>query len=460
MTRPSVKRSAPVKIVGAVNILAPTGSSAYYRLTWIEPDGKNGRTSAGTTLHGAVDQATALSTRLDLAAGLGGAMPLEDLVAEYTATGEGRNRKQGESDWTSTHRGNVRRKLNRAVTGHEHVQAWDVDRKLIDVLRSRAGTPNGVRELTSIVRGLLAYGHALGVFSPEQVALLPANAPKMRPSVVGTAAPKRQRKPRRAGASEQYVHDEDAPNALRIVRLGEELAVVFPEWGRLAVELAAASGPRWGEQFQLTAIDVHLDPEDYKAAGRARPFMDIESQIDPEARVAGGGDRRKAPKGEKIRSTGVPQTTITGYPLLEELRLRRLAALAEQAAGSNPEALLFPTKTGKLFHHTSFNTKYLLPAAERAGWRIVRWQETYEKVAKSTGKSETGTRTRRQMVQTWHSLRHRFARTCIDRMGMSAGELMAIGGWEDETVVRNRYYNSGEEHLDAGLKAFDVFRQD
>jgi hypothetical protein len=55
---------------------------------------------------------------------------------------------------------------------------------------------------------------------------------------------------------------------------------------------------------------------------------------------------------------------------------------------------------------------------------------------------------------TWHSLRHRYARTCVDIRKLSAGELMAHGGWENETVVKNRYYNAGEEHFDSGSKKF------
>lgn len=49
---------------------------------------------------------------------------------------------------------------------------------------------------------------------------------------------------------------------------------------------------------------------------------------------------------------------------------------------------------------------------------------------------------------------HRFARYCIDVLGLTAGELMAVGGWESETVVRNRYYNVGQEHADSALSKF------
>jgi hypothetical protein len=43
----------PVKAVGEVNVLAPSAKSPYFRLTWIEPDGAQGRTTGGRTLGGA-----------------------------------------------------------------------------------------------------------------------------------------------------------------------------------------------------------------------------------------------------------------------------------------------------------------------------------------------------------------------------------------------------------------------
>ncbi len=33
-------RCKPVKVVGGVNVLAPTATYPYFRLTWVEPDGR------------------------------------------------------------------------------------------------------------------------------------------------------------------------------------------------------------------------------------------------------------------------------------------------------------------------------------------------------------------------------------------------------------------------------------
>jgi hypothetical protein len=39
----------------------------------------------------------------------------------------------------------------------------------------------------------------------------------------------------------------------------------------------------------------------------------------------------------------------------------------------------------------------------------------------------------------------------IDRFGLEAGELMAVGGWENIATVENRYYRSGQEHEESAL---------
>ena len=38
-----------------------------------------------------------------------------------------------------------------------------------------------------------------------------------------------------------------------------------------------------------------------------------------------------------------------------------------------------------------------------------------------------------------------------DWFELDAGELMAVGGWENIATVENRYYKSGEEHEESAL---------
>ncbi len=145
---------------------------------------------------------------------------------------------------------------------------------------------------------------------------------------------------------------------------------------------------------------------------------------------------------------------MTGYPLRSAVFARADAALAEQTAGRNRDALLFPTDTGRALLATVFDSDFWLPAAIAAGWQIQSWTDSRSRWNEADRRWEVVTSERRQLVHTWHSLRHRFARYCIDHRKFTEGELMAAGGWENLATVQNRYYNAGKEHESTALAKF------
>jgi len=79
-----------------------------------------------------------------------------------------------------------------------------------------------------------------------------------------------------------------------------------------------------------------------------------------------------------------------------------------------------------MHHHSSFMSDYFAPAAIASGWPRQEWVEECERWDKRQKKFVPVTRQRTQFVLTWHSCRHRFARYCIDTLGLTAGELMAL----------------------------------
>jgi hypothetical protein len=207
------------------------------------------------------------------------------------------------------------------------------------------------------------------------------------------------------GQAETYIRDEDAPSRDRVAALGVQLPRRFPLWGELAPELAANSGPRWGEQFQLTASDVHLDGcAEYRGA-----HVHVDWQVDAGGSSQNPRARRVRPKGDKTRVIPVGTLSFTGYALRDALRSRAVAALTEQQAGTNPEALLFPAQKGGMLWYSSFNSDHLLPATETAGWPVERWLEARDEWDASTRKYTRVTVGRRKAGLPWHSLRHRFA---------------------------------------------------
>lgn len=451
MTGAARRRALPVAVIGAVNVLAPKDGQRYYRLTWINPDGTAGRTSAGTTLAAATGKATGLDAELQQSVGALSMSTLKEVLTVYLSTGKGRHQKIKGGDWSRSQLKQQRAQLKRCTRGHLELLAMSVDRVALDRMRAASGTPRTRSENATALRGLLRWGYAQGYFSAEQAELLPANVPDIPGTVKGTQAPARRRRARAVGQHPDFIAPEDAPSVPQLEALGGALAAVFPAWGELAVELAADAGPRWGELFQLTADDVRplVDRALITEAQQdgALVEIDINWQIDSAASRRNAEDPRCLPKGRKTRRTLVGSRSVTGYPTAVRLLERADAARAEQAAGSNPEALLFPAPGGGLFHYTEFANDFLAEALVEAGWPYQDWVEVKDEWDNKTNRSRRIQRDRRQFDLTWHSLRHRFARTCIDQRDFTAGELMAIGGWENETVVKNRYYKSGEEHV-------------
>jgi hypothetical protein len=86
-------RCKPVKVVEHVNVLAPTAKSRYYRLTWIEPDGRPGSTSGRRTLSEAMSKAADIDAGLQRATGPKSLTPLDQIKEEYLASPEKRNQK-------------------------------------------------------------------------------------------------------------------------------------------------------------------------------------------------------------------------------------------------------------------------------------------------------------------------------------------------------------------------------
>lgn len=460
----------PVDTIGGDDIYAPT-SAPYYRLKWTEPDGTPGDTSGGRTLEGARLKAAEIDARVGTAAGPLAVTSLEVMVKQFLF--EARSPYKDKAPWKGSYLDKVTEAMHRCIRTYEHYRAMDVDRPMCDKMRAQAGTRTTVTQNTTALRAFLLWGQQNGYFTIAQGELLPEGATPPAPSVLGTPMPKRQRGARRVGEHGEYVRDEDAPSLAQVIALREELAVARPTWGALAVELASGSGPRWGEEFQLTAYDVHLagccrTPTTHRTKGRKdrngskrrkgkkgpgkfRPHIHIDWQVDPAATANDPKGRRCLPKGDKCRSVAIPKKTFTGYPLRAELAKRVGEALKEQADGTNTEALLFPAEGGGLQWYTSFSSDLLHPAMDRAGWPLEQWTEVRDEWSEQTRSYARVERKRTMAHLSWHSLRHRFARWMIDRFGLPAGELMAVGGWENIATVENRYYKSGQEHEDSAL---------
>ncbi|MGB3763288.1 MAG: hypothetical protein WA966_08695 [Ornithinimicrobium sp.] len=445
----SRRRPEPAICIGRVAIFAPTRDGAYWRLRWTGLDGARADTSGGRDRKGAEAKAREIDARLARAAGQQSTTTLGELFDLYLS--EGCSPYSGRP-WQNSTRNQIEDNLGRALRGHRHRAAMDVTRDLLDQMRAQAGTPHMVRINTTALRALLLWGyrHSPSFFTSAQAELLPPRVVMPAPALKGTPAPTRRATVRRVGQSEAFVHEEDAPSAAQVRALAQALQQRVGPWGALAPELAANCGPRWGEQFQLRAADVHSD-----GCPQARqPHIHIDWAIDPGATAGTVGGRRSRPKGNKTRIAPLPRTSFTGTALRDMVEARVEAALAEQRAGANSEALLFPAPRGGLWWHTAFEADVLRPAMVDADWPLRVWVEERDVWDPVTATYTRRNRTRTLAVLTWHAHRHRFARIAIDTFGADPGILMALGGWENELTVAHRYYRTGREHTERGLGLF------
>ncbi|NPD06521.1 site-specific integrase [Nocardioides sp. zg-1308] len=449
------KRTLPLESIGKVNIFDRC-SKGYFRLKWTEPDGTRGDTSGGPTMQTARAKATQINARLDLAVGPLAMTSLRDAVDLLITEGRSpypHKRTNKPELWKPAQRNNMRKALNRCLYGHAGLRCMDIDleRQVIDTMRAQGGTYNMVRQNTSAMRAFLTWAGKRKYISYRQAEVLPRGALAPDPALSRVSriveradSPARSR---HSGDAYMFVRDEDAPSAVQVRALGSALADSFPLWGAMAPELAANGGPRWGEQFQLTADDAHPDGCDEDPSAH----IHIHWQINPNGKA--DEDRRCLPKGNSVRRIPLARESFTGYPLRDEMRKRVDQARHEQAAGTNPEALLFPAENGGMLWHTSFNADHLLPAMEKAGWPIDVYEDTWhqwdgEKFVERVSR-------RRDARLTWHSLRHRFARICVDQKKLSESALMAAGGWTNIATVQNRYYRSGDDANNQATAAFD-----
>lgn len=409
---------------GRVRLTEPSGTDGdvYWRVEWYDEDGARHQTTGGRTVKSAQAKAAKVLQRLDDAVKAEGRERLGTAVDAYVAFCE--------QEHSSNHAYRVDLDLKRkALEPLRGTRCESFTKRHAQAVLDACSTKTVAKNLRGMLGAFLAWGHERGYFSAGQVQML-ANyryAPSTRP----VAKPARRPAARVQGETERYVTDDEVPLHAAVAALGDALQ----EWlryGKLQVELIAASGTRCGEHLALTDGVVRL----------AQRELGIDWQVLPR-KDGRTGERLARPKGGKTRTTVFAEVTPTGFPLAEELERRVWEVEEEHAAGANPHRLLFPAPQGGHHWPGNYTNDYFTPAALAAGWEQLTWTER---------KSEAGRLVvveRHQLRHTQHSLRHRFAKDHIDLYGLNPAELMYIGGWESMQVVYERYYGLSRGILDA-----------
>ncbi len=406
---------------GRVRLLEPSGvaKDLYWRLEYYV-DGVRHQTSGGRTLDAARVKADQVLSRLDAGVQREGREFIEMALGRYVAWVE--------ANCSFNHHKTVRRELPKLLEPLRRVRCEDLDRRRACERLNASSTKIVATHHKSRLSAFLTWGQGEGYFTESQTTML--SRYRYVPTGRVVARPSRTTGATVSGEDERYVTPDEVPRHSAVAAAGDALGERLPAYGRLYVELMAVSGDREAEHLALDAPSVHLD----------RRQIDVKRQVLD--RTAAEGPRTGLPKGNKTRTTIFTETTPSGYDLAAELEKRLFEVEREHELGRNPQRLLFPALKGGYHWAGSFTTKVFVPACLAAGWEQLSWEEEVERDGKLVVVA------RHAMKHTQHSLRHRFARDCIDLLKLTPEELLTIGGWESAQVLWARYYGSSRDVLD------------
>ena len=129
----------------------------------------------------------------------------------------------------------------------------------------------------------------------------------------------------------------------------------------------------------------------------------------------------------EIARTPYPRRTPAGYPLAARIEQAR----AEQAAGTNPLGLIFPSPAGKHWRSSNFNRNVLKPSYLAVGWRDADGNGTW----------------------TWHGLRHVFCTTALFTWKLDATDVSRMAGHANYRITLDMYVGTTAGVLDRARTA-------
>jgi hypothetical protein len=329
-----------------------------------------------------------------------------DLIAFYLSA----DRLPVQRQWSRKHAHTQRRLCERfAVPVVGAVLCQDITTRHMQQIVNAAPTPGEGDRVRGMISALVTAGLQGGYLASGRLAQVHWQAgDRALPPPRASAA----------GESALWIDPAEVPADTDVAALGQALATgLHGDHDELMAVTAAYSGLRWGELAALTIGQVD-------AARR-------EISVDRKVVEVAGHLFVEAPKNRKYRRTIYPRCTPAGYPLAERLAARLEQARAEQAAGTNPVGLVFPSPTGKYWRSSNFNRNVLQRAYRAAGWRDAdgngRW--------------------------TWHSLRHVFCTTALFTWKLEATDVSRMAGHSSYRITLDMYVGTTARVLDRARTA-------
>jgi hypothetical protein len=413
-TKPK-KRNSPEVISksGRVKIYLPTGKKQY-RLTYFE-DGKQRDTTAQSLTH-AMEVASLIEKRLLAKHGDRSLLSVSEMIAKYLDPDEN-DTSRGE--WGDSHRVNVENAFRKSVLPFIGTTTC------ADLTSSDLSDLVLAQETTSNADHLARYLNKLinWAFAEEWVLVEPKTLTKgLRSQVKKVTKKVGGEKPGVAGESKLKVSAGEIPGPKAVRDLGIQAAKITGVWWHeLHVNLAAYSGLRLGESFDLDIDHINL----------AKREISVETQkIEVRGKM-----KQTPPKWNTTRKTVYPIVTPGGYNLHEMMvkrvgelkKLKKENKVPELQDGSH-RLLMFPSEQGGWQSGSNYGKRIRRPAQEAAGW------PKDEKTNK--------------FIWTHHSLRHVFCSFYIFDRKADVRDVSIAAGHKSYTTTMDMYVGQSGGALD------------
>jgi hypothetical protein len=349
--------------------------------------------------------------------------PLSDVIEDYIAQGGPNNRWKGK---TPQNRQQDFAHLIR-IAKAEKLRCTDfnasVERRF---LRAATNSAKRGKCLVSAVRTFVKWGRQAGYFSPEQVEDV-SNVTWTAPAGSNYKVAPTRRELSRIHFGSDDSRGGQIPTHDQVLELAKEMQKRYIHGEGLA-HVSANLGTRANETFIFTA-----SPEIHRAGNGN--YVDLSSEV-VKVHWQGNGSKgagKRVTKNNRFRAVVIPpvENIATGFDVYQWLKERSKEALLEQKAGTNPLALIFPSKTGQVWNPNYFNSSVMRPALDELGWKM-------------PGNVDAGGKERFMYRFTLHSFRDRYGTTAADEWGYSERQLLEQGSWTDPETIRAFYLGTDD----------------
>lgn len=388
-----------------VRIYAPKADKNYWRISYVDHDGKLRDTTA-TSERMAIDKVSEIEKLLVNNVGNLPHNAVSEMINEYVKE-KTKIHSGSRAEWGAKHKRSqesiFKNHVNTAIGDKKCMRLENSD--LIKIIES-CGTVDLRDHVSTALSSLVRWGCAKGWLLKNSDVLL---------SDLNKIA---KRKAKIAGESKQHVDSRHIPTHRMVSEVAKAAAEVTDIWWyELMFNLAAYSGLRFGEICDLDISDIDLNNR----------IINVDFQCLSD----GGNKSRQLPKWDTQRKTVFPEVTPSGYKLKANLK-KRITELNKMNVtpvlqDGTSRKLLFPNRDGGWLCPSSFGNRVRRPAQE-----LARWQKD------ANGK----------FLWNFHSLRHVFCTYYLVDLKKRIGDISEAAGHASYLTTMEMYVGNTEGVLE------------